>query len=137
MSENILYLEKRGCNFFLQDVKTCQLSDVGNYRVGVYDYSIIGKNGRAYVLEFTRYSKTQIRTTHKKTGKPIKFPVTEIVLENALHVGAGFEENGLSWGDIQLEKELSTLDLTFTLSGILAAVNYISEKQYSKIEFLE
>lgn len=137
MSENILYLEKRGCNFFPRDVKTCQLSDVGNYRVGVYDYSIIGKNGRAYVLEFTGYSKMRKRTIHKRTGKPLKHPKIEIALENALHVDAGFEENGLSWRDIQLEKELSALGLTFTLPGILAAVNYISKNQYSKIEFLK
>lgn len=137
MSENILYLEKRGCNFFGQDTKTCQLSDVGNYRVGVYDSSVIGKNGRAYVLEFTGYNKMRVRTTHKRTGKPLQTPVVEVALENALHVDTEFEENGFSWRDIQLEKELSTLDLVFTLSGILAAVNHISKKQYSKIEFLK
>lgn len=137
MSENILYLEKRGCDFFDQDARTCQLSDVGNYRVGVYNYSIIGKNGRAYTLEFTRYNKMRARTTHKRTGKPLKHPKIEITLENALCVSTVFEESDLSWRDIQLEKELSALDLTFTLSGILAAVNYISQKRYDKIEFVK
>lgn len=137
MSENILYLEKRGCDFFSQDAKTCQLSDVGNYRVGVYDCSVVGKNGRVYTLEFGGYDKKRVRTTHKRTGKPIKNPVVEVALENALHVNTGFQENGFFWRDIQLEKDLSALNLTYTLSGILAAVNYISKKQYSKIEFLK
>ena len=42
----ILYLEKRGCDFLNNDYDVKVLSDVGNYRVGIYDYSIHGKNGR-------------------------------------------------------------------------------------------
>lgn len=136
MSENILYLEKRGCNFFRQDTRVNQLSDVGNYRVGSYDCSIVGKNGRKYILEFVGCDKWHKRMTHKRTGKPLKHPVIEMVLENALHVDTEYEENGASWRDSHLESELRALDLTFTLAGILAAVNHISEKQYSKIEFI-
>ena len=82
--ENILYLECRGCYFWEHD-KIKDISDVGNYRVGVYDYSIHAKNGRDYVLEFGAYDRRETRTTHKKTGKPLKHPKTEIVLSNALH----------------------------------------------------
>ena len=43
-----LYLEKRGCNFFKND-EINDFSNVGNYRVGSYDYSIKGKDGKTYI----------------------------------------------------------------------------------------
>ena len=63
-----LYLEKRGCDFFNKD-NIVTVSNVGNYRVGTYDYSIIGKDGRKYVIEFTQGQKRYTRTENKRTGK--------------------------------------------------------------------
>ena len=56
--ENILHLEKRGCNFFKND-DINNLSDVGNYRVCAYD--IIGKDGKTYFLEFGSCDKRAYR----------------------------------------------------------------------------
>lgn len=93
--ENILYLEKRGCNFFKND-EINKLSDVGNYRVCAAD--IIGKDGKTYFLEFGAYDKRAYRKTNKRTGAPLKHPKFEIVQKNALHIGTQFEdENGLLW----------------------------------------
>lgn len=53
MKNNILYLEKRGCNFWQHD-KINEISDVGNYRVCTLSECIRGKDGNIYFLEFNR-----------------------------------------------------------------------------------
>lgn len=141
MKKNVLYLECRGCYFFKSD-SINKVSDVGNYRVGVYKHRIQAKNGRSYILEFTRYDRKEMRYTALRTGKPLKHPKYETVLENALHIDTEFEkqdENGyfLSWRDCKLEKELHDKKAyLFTKADILRAVNDISIKQYDKIVLL-
>ena len=77
-----------------------------------------------------------------RTGKPLKHPKYETVLENALHIGTEFErqeENGYftSWRNSKLEKELHDKKLyRFTKADILKAVNEISIKPYDKIVLL-
>ena len=140
MKNNVLYLECRGCYFFEGD-SVHTVSDVGNYRVGVYEHRIQAKNGRRYILEFTSYDRKEMRYTTRK-NKPLKYPKYETVLENALHIDTEFEkqdENGFfsSWRDCKLEKELhDKKTYLFTKADILRAVNDISVKQYSKIVLL-
>lgn len=141
MKENILYLECRGCYFFKND-RINNISDVGNYRVGAYTHRIQAKDGRAYILEFTQYDRKETRYFSLRTGKPLKHPKYETVLENALHIGTEFErqeENGYftSWRNSKLEKELHDKKLyRFTKADILKAVNEISIKPYDKIVLL-
>lgn len=141
MKKNVLYLECRGCYFFESD-SISKVSDVGNYRVGVYEHRIQAKNGRNYILEFSRYDRKETRYTALRTNKPLKHPKYETVLENALHIDTEFEkqdENGYfsSWRDCKLEKELHDKKAyLFTKADILRAVNNISAKQYNKIVLL-
>lgn len=139
-TNNILYIECRGCYFSASDPIN-NLSDVGNYRVGVYKHRIAAKDGRSYILEFGSYDRKEILYTSPKTGKPLKHPKYEVVLKNALHVSTEFEtqENGytVSWANCELEKEMhDKKEYLFTKADILKAVNDISIKQYSKIVLL-
>lgn len=139
-ANNILYLECRGCYFSASD-PICNLSDVGNYRVGVYKHRIAAKDGRSYILEFGGYDRKEMLYTSPKTGKPLKYPKYEVVLENALHISTEFEtqENDYkaSWRNCKLEKEIhDKKEYLFTKADILKAVNDISIKQYAKIVLL-
>lgn len=139
-TNNILYLECRGCYFSASDPIN-NLSDVGNYRVGVYSHRIAAKDGRSYILEFGSYDRKEILYTSPKTGKPLKHPKYEVVQKNALHVSTEFEtqENGYtaSWANCKLEKEMhDKKTYLFTKADILKAVNDISIKQYAKIVLL-
>ncbi len=132
-----LCLEKRGCDF--RDNKIKKMSDVGNYRVGSYDYSIIGKDGRKYILEFGGYEKKEYQT-HTKNGKELKKGKLVTVLENALYIDTQFEEerenvNGC-WRNIELEKQLSRKNYTYNLEYILECVNEISIDEYTEIAFI-
>lgn len=130
--ETILFLECRGCYFFQND-PILFFSDVGNYRVGAYNNRIAAKDGRFYILEFGSYDRRETRTTHKKTGKPLKHPKTEIVLKNALHIDTEFENCNGAWRNSALEKEYHDKKLTYTRENILKTVNEISIKQYDRV----
>ena len=131
----ILYLEKRGCDFWKDD-KLCILSDVGNYRVGSYDYSIKGKDGRDYILEFGHFDKYTYRKTNKRTNKPLKKEVRELTLENALHIDTQFECEEGTFRNLKLETQIYNRNYTYTLENILNVVNEISVDLYTSIEFI-
>lgn len=138
-ANNILYLECHGCYFSTSD-PICNLSDVGNYRVGVYKHRIAAKDGRSYILEFGGYDRKEMLYTLPKTGKPLKRPQIRSS-KNALHISTEFEtqENGYkaSWRNCKLEKEMhDKKTYLFTKADILKAVNDISIKQYTKIVLL-
>lgn len=130
-----LYLEKRGCNFWSDD-KINNISDVGNYRVGSYDYSIKGKDGNNYVLEFTNWDRYTYRKINKRTGKPLKHEVKEVLLLNALHVDTEFENERGTWANLKLESKLHEKPMLYTLENILKVVNEISVDHYDKVEFV-
>lgn len=130
-----LYLEKRGCNFFNGDTSTTG-SDVGNYRVGSYNYSIEGKDGRNYIIEFCHGTRYIYRNTNKKTGAPLKHAVKELLNPNAIYIDTQFEDQEGTWRNIKLEEKLFEKNYNYTLSDILAIVNEISKDQYTKIEFI-
>ena len=134
--KNYLLLEKRGCNFFAEDQN--RGSDVGNYRVCTPYKSIPGKNGRTYFLEFTLWrNRTKLRYTHKRTGKPLKNPVPEIINPIGLHLDTSFQEGDYSYRDIKLEAQISAENPSFTVSDILRVTNDISTEHYDGIKWVE
>lgn len=133
--ENTLFLEMRGCNFF-ENEEISKHSDVGNYRVGSYDHSIVGKDGINYILEFGSYDKLNYRIINKRTGNPLKKEVVEIVKKYALHISTEFENTKGCFRNSTLEKEIHDLLYSYTLSDILTVVNKISLKQYDNIVLL-
>ena len=134
--KNYLLLEKRGCNFFVGD-QSCG-SDVGNYRVCTPYERIPGKNGRTYFLEFSLWrNRAKIRYSNKRTGKPLKNPVREIINPIGLHLDTEFEEGDLSYRDLKLEERISAENPSFTLSDILRVTNDISTEHYDGIKWVE
>ena len=134
--KNYLLLEKRGCNFFVGD-QSCG-SDVGNYRVCTPYERIPGKNGRTYFLEFSLWrNQAKIRYSNKRTGKPLKNPVREIINPIGLHLDTEFEEGDLSYRDLKLEERISAENPSFTLSDILRVTNDISTEHYDGIKWVE
>ena len=130
-----LYLDKRGCPFW-DDDKINEVSNVGNYRVTTGDYTIKGKDGNTYFLEFSNWDRYTYRTTNKRTGKPLKHAVKEALLLNALHVNTQFKNDAGTWGNLKLESKLHEKPMLYTLENILKIVNEISVDTYDKIEFL-
>lgn len=129
---NTLFLECRGC-YFWKDDKINTLSDVGNYRVGVYDYPITLDDGRKFILEFGSYTRKEMRYTHKRTGAPLLHPKYETVLENALHIDTEFENERGCWRDLKIENYFHDKKLTFTKANILAVVNELSVKKFDRV----
>lgn len=134
LNEKVITLEKRGCDFFKNDPIE-KLSDVGNYRVGIYN-NIQGKDGNRYTLEFSKYDYYKYRDTTKNGSRKLKKAVKELVLRNKLSLNTEFErEDGSVLRNIELEKKISNMNLTYTKENILKVINYISKIQYSSIEF--
>lgn len=134
--ENTLFLEMRGCNFSVNS-REAILSDVGNYRVGSYNNSIIGKDGITYIIEFGQYDRYTYRKTNKRTGAPLKKEVRELVKECALRIDTQFDTpNGLSFRNLKLEKEINNLLLSYTKENILKVINIISKKHYDNVVLL-
>lgn len=138
---NILVLDGRGCNF-CHDDEIRKTSDVGNYRVCTMDENIKGKNGKTYFLEFTRADARTVRTTNKRTGQPLKKPIVEIVLKNALYVRTQFSriENGwtLAFADLETEKRYNATEAArpYTKRNILDVVNEISADHFDDVAIL-
>ena len=131
-----LTLVKFGCDFW-NDERIRQLSDCENYRIGTRKELVKGKDGNEYFLSFGGYDKRRTRYTNKRTGAPLKHPVDEVVLENALHIDTQFDNEYGSWRNSELEAELRNMNLTYTKSDILKAVNYISADNYTAVEIVD
>lgn len=140
-NKNYLLLERRGCEYFKDDAGR---DDIGNYRVGSYENRISAKDGNDYILEFCGYDYNIVRRTNKRTGAPLKKPIIETVMKNALHVDTEFEtiipgEKFLSsWRNSALEKEYrDTGAHPYCRASILDFVNSISVDKYDDIMFVE
>ena len=131
-----LTLVKMGCDFFNGD-RINQLSDCENYRIETRKNLVKGKDGNEYFLSFGGYDKRRTRYTNKRTGAPLKHPVYEVELENALHIDTEFDDENGSWRNCKLEAELCEMGLTFTKADILKAVNHISCDNYTEIEIVD
>lgn len=129
-----LILERRGCDFWPGETRTAG-SDIGNFRVCTPAGVLVpGKDGRSYILEFTHWERYRYRTTHKRTGAPLKHPVKELVNINALHIDTQYDDDRGSWRNLELEQEIHAAGLDYTRAGILAAVNMIAAEPYTEIE---
>ena len=128
---------KRGCDFFNDD-DVNNYSDVGNYRIATESYAIKGKDGKTYFVECCRWKKYFFRTEHKKTGQQLKKAIREILNYNGLAIDIQYQvkESGgwlSTYGDSRLEAKIHEMNLSYTKSDILKAINVISVDQYDEI----
>ena len=128
--------EKRGCNFYGEDKNNG--SDVGNYRITTLGESVTGKDGNNYFLEFCLWrDRKKARTTHKKTGKQLKHVHYDVINPIGLTIDTEYTNDNGNWRNIKLESSIYDLNLSYTLGDILKAINIISEKQYTRICFID
>ena len=126
----ILRLHKYGMDFHKNEL----LSDVGNYRVCTADYEVKCKDGNIYHLQFATYNRWIWRTTHKITGRPLKTPIRELSLENALHLSTCcIDENGIGRCNLEYDRLATDKNYTYTLDDILKCVNDISAEKYTAV----
>lgn len=127
-----LYLEKRGCDF--SDYETVE-SDIKNYRVYTHGEDIIGKDGNMYFLEFSLWrDRKKARTKHKVTGKPLKHVKYDIINRQGLAIDTQYTDTkGMSWCNVELERELNKDNYSYNTADILKVVNRISTEQYDNI----
>ena len=133
---SILKLEKRGCDFNAHD-DAVRFSDIGNYRVCTSGYTVRAKNGKDYFLEFTTGTKYRTRTENKRTGKPLKHPVREVVASGVAFCDACYEDaEGYCWRDNALWKTAYNEPRPYTEAGILSIVNSFAAEHYDSIEYV-
>lgn len=128
-NSNTLYLEKMGCDFFVDDDIT-KISNLNNYRY--YAYNIELKSGEKLdTLEIGHGARYQ---RNKNGYKYID------------SFGCWFQtyykdKDGCEWGLLELDKKLNkgNYDKTniYTKENILNLINSISKNQYTNIEYIE
>ena len=135
MFENVLFLEKRGCDFWKNETAD---SDIKNYRVCTHGEIIPGKDGNIYCLEFHLWrDRKQVRYTHKKTGKPLKHPAFDIINHQGIAIDTEFTNDRGCWRNCKLEEELNAKNYSYTKADILTIVNKISTNTYNRIIFAD
>jgi hypothetical protein len=126
--KNTLYLLEMGMDD--QEI----LSDIKNHRVRTIENIDIIYKGEKYNMffEFTFSEHFKYRTVNKRTGKPLKHPVKEIIGKNCLNVDTQFEkkEKNLygkewmsSWRKLDLEMEVHEKHYLYNKKNILKIVN--------------
>lgn len=135
--KNYLLLERRGSEYFHGDEGR---DNIGNYRVGSYDYSILGKDGRRYIIEFSSRNAWKVRKTNKRTGKPLKHPITETTMENALAISTEYQEDKdgsgwpQSWRNGEVERSFFEAEpVPYCVESILDFVNGFSADHYDGV----
>lgn len=144
MNEKILYLEQRGCNdnAIPYDIKNYRINTIENIDI-IYD----GKNYNMF-FEFTTNSHHKVRYNNKRTGEPLKHPVTETVVKNGIFVNTEFERQEGFWPDgktpyiasyrnSKLEHEVWEKHYTYTRENILKIINAYSIEKYTKVVLIE
>lgn len=137
---NVLTLKVMGDNIRPDDPEA-NISDIGYYRIGIYDNRIKGKDGRNYILDFWCCTHYKYRTTHKITGKELKKPIREIITPCGIHLDTEFEKLSkdgfmLSYRNSQLEQEVHEMHLSYTKENILKVINYIAAEKFDAIEIV-
>ena len=148
MKNNILWLLSMG-------TKNDVLNDIKNHRVRVVENIDIERNGKKYNMffEFTQWEAWRMRYTNKRTGAPLKKPVTEIINPKGLYIDTEYEtleksyyyDNGQrkeytynsSWRCLDLEQEFCNDNLTFCKADILKAVNRYAIKKFTQVCIIE
>lgn len=125
----LLDLERRGCEFscytehgLLAD------SDVGNHRLTTPGYTIHGKDGNDYCLEFHHYN---LRHYNAVSGR------YKTIMENALWIDtAYYDADGHCHRNLELEKELRQNPVKYTQENILKMVNEIAADSFDAIRYV-
>lgn len=129
MEKNVLYLMEMGMN------DNTIATDIKNHRVRVLKNIDIVYKGKKYNMffEFSQAIHRRYRTTNKRTGKPLKKAVEEIILKDGLCVRTQFEKlegtrkDGTpyysSWANLELESEFHNEHHEYTKKDILEIVN--------------
>lgn len=143
MKKNILYLREMGMND--PEIST----DIKNHRVRVIENIDIQYKGKPYNMffEFTQGTHRRHRTTNKRTGKPLKHPVEEIILKDGLFIDTQYEKTETdrtgrtwesSWRHSELEKEFWSEHHKYTKADILEVVNkYKTGEPFTDICLIE
>lgn len=133
MAQNILFMEKRGCDFFHGEHIN---SDIGNYRICTASYIKLA-DGRQMFFEFCRSDRYQFRNVNKRTGAPLKKPVYELVMKDACALNTCYDGgDGMSYRDLDMEHSFHSSPVPYTLKTVLEFINSVSAKQYSAIRFV-
>ena len=124
MFENVLFLEKMGCDFWKDEPSQ---SDIKNYRVRTHGEVIPGKDNKMYFLEFHLWrDRKQVRYTHKITGKPLKHAAFDIINPNGVAIDTEYSNEKGSWRNCTLEADITAKNYSYTKADILTIVNEIS-----------
>ena len=135
MFEHVLFLEKRGCNFWSDEPST---SDVGNYRVCTHGERVFGKDNKYYFIEFSLWrDRKQVRYTNKRTGKPLKHPAFDIINPNAVAIDTQYSDAEGSWRNCKLEEKLHEKNYSYTIADILAITNEIAKGTFNRVIFAD
>ena len=127
---------KKEVVIFFKNDEINDFSNVGNYRVGSYDYSIKGKDGKTYILEFTEFDKYKYRKMAKRGNRPLKTPKKELIAKYVLHLATQYENERGCFANLELEKKINEITRPFTINSILEVVNEISIDTYNEVKFL-
>lgn len=129
LNNNTLYLEKMGCDFFVND-DIVKISNLNNYRY--YAHNIELKSGEKLdTLEIGHGARYQL---NKNGCKYID------------SFGCWFQtyykdKDGCEWGLLELDKQLNKGNYNngnlYTKETILNLINSISKNQYINIEYIE
>lgn len=135
-----LYLLKMGCD---DDNIT---TNIKNHRVRVIENIDIRYKGETYNMffEFCQGAHRRYRQTNKRTGKPLKREVEEIIVKDGLYINTQFErlervaEDGTplytSWKHSAFEHEFYEEHHAYTREDILEVVNrYKIGEKYTDI----
>lgn len=133
MAQNILFMEKRGCDFFHGEHIN---SDIGNYRICTASYIKLA-DGRQMFFEFCRSDRYQFRNVNKRTGAPLKKPVRELVMKDACALNTCYDGgDGMSYRDLNMEHSFHSSPMPYTLKTVLEFINSVSAEHYDTIQFV-
>ncbi len=125
----LLDLERRGCEFDSHtEIGLFHDSDVGNHRLTTPGYTIHGKDGNDYYLEFGHYN---LRHYNAASGR------YKTIMENALWIDtAYYDADGHCHNNLELEKELRQNPVKYTQENILKLVNEIVADSFDAIRYV-
>lgn len=123
--ENVLYLEKRGCDFWSDD-EINQVSDLQNYRLFCDGMEL--KDGK--IIKFDVSAGARYDFTNNKKPKLLNM--------YKLYFDTFYEDEKGSWRLLEIEKELhkDSNNYNYNSVDLLKAINTISKIEYTRIEIL-
>lgn len=129
LNNNTLYLEKMGCDFFVDD-DIAKISNLNNYRY--YTHNIELKSGE--------------KLDTLEIGHGARYRLDKNGYKYIDSFGCWFQtyykdKDGCEWGLLEIDKQLNKGNYNngnlYTKETILKLVNSISKNQYTNIEYIE